>query len=97
MILKLTVSFLFVAIVTSKCVTLENNRYRIALHDYATLEDINNVVESIEQREMNDKELTGMEYLLEPLPMVFANISEETANKVGFSLCILIYRNIFEY
>ena len=83
MILKLLV--LFVAIVRS--VTLENDRYIIALHGYATLKDIDNVVEIIEQREMNDKELTEMEYLLEPLPMVFANISDEIANKVRFT-CI---------
>ena len=82
MLLKVFVCLLFVYVASAKSVSHDTDRFIIVLRDKSTLEDIERVKSVIETHEGRDRKLMKMEHINNLIPMVFANVKEETVMKV---------------
>ena len=82
MLLKLILFISCISLVASRCVSGDNERHIIELNDGTTLHEIYEVMDTLQLHEGKEREAMEMDYINYLLPVVFANMSKETARKV---------------
>ena len=102
--LKLFVCIALIAAVSCKSYTNNNNnnnnnkKFIIVLKDDATMTEINSVVSEIEVAENKLREEMAVRYVYFLLPIVFAELSEGTVEKVRtFVVVVVVYELVYRY
>ena len=92
MMLKLFVCIALVVTVSCKGFTNNNNnnKFMVVLKDESTMDDIYSVMSEIEMAENKVGEEMGMSFVNFLFPVVFAELSEGTVEKVSTSLLLLL-------